>query len=76
MKKSEMKPSTQNILKELSSRFPDQNEFRTATIIETAKSLGYKYGDWKDIISSEFRIRRLLSASNRGEWKPFEMARI
>ena len=58
MKKSEMKPSTQNILKELSSRFPDQNEFRTATIIETAKSLGYKYGDWKDIISSEFRIRR------------------
>ena len=60
MKKSEitLKPSTQNILKELSSRFPDTNEFRTATIIETAKSLGYRYGDWKDLISAEFRIRR------------------
>lgn len=60
MKKSEitLKASTQNILKELSSRFPDTNEFRTATIIETAKSLGYRYGDWKDLITETYRIRR------------------
>jgi hypothetical protein len=57
--KTEMlKPSTQNIAKELAKRFPNQTEFRTATIIETAKSLGYRYGDWKDLISAEVRIRR------------------
>jgi len=57
--KTEMlKPSTQNIAKELANRFPNQTEFRTATIIETAKSLGYRYGDWKDLISAEHRIRR------------------
>ncbi|OUW42804.1 hypothetical protein CBD41_08380 [bacterium TMED181] len=53
-----LKPSTQNIAKELASRYPNQKEFRTATIIETAKSLGYRYGDWKDLISAEYRIRR------------------
>ena len=53
-----LKPSTQNIAKELATRFPNQKEFRTATIIETAKSLGYRYGDWKDLISAEYRIRR------------------
>ena len=53
-----LKPSTQNIAKELVARFPNQTEFRTATIIETAKSLGYRYGDWKDLISAEYRIRR------------------
>lgn len=60
MKKSEItiKASTSNILKELASRFPETNEFRTATIIETAKSLGYRYGDWKDLISNTYRIRR------------------
>ena len=60
MKKSEitLKASTQNILKELSKRFPDTNEFRTATIIETAKSLGYRYGDWAPLISANHRIRR------------------
>ena len=57
--KTEMlKPSTQNIAKELAKRFPNQTEFRTATIIETAKSLGYRYGDWKDLISADVRIRR------------------
>ena len=60
MKKGEItiKTSTTIILKELASRFPDTNEFRTVTIIETAKSLGYKYGDWKDLISKQYRIRR------------------
>ena len=53
-----LKPSTKNIAKELGKRFPDQSEFRTASIIDTAKSLGYRYGDWKDLISSTFRIRR------------------
>ena len=53
-----LKPSTQNIAKSLAKRFPNQTEFRTATIIETAKSLGYRYGDWKDLISAEYRIRR------------------
>lgn len=60
MKKSEitLKASTSNILKELSKRFPDTNEFRTAIIIETAKSLGYRYGDWAPLISAQHRIRR------------------
>ena len=53
-----LKPSTQNIAKELANKFPNQKEFRTATIIETAKALGYRYGDWKDLISAEYRIRR------------------
>ena len=58
VKTETLKPSTQNIAKELATRFPDQTEFRTATIIETAKSLGYRYGDWSPLISSEHRIRR------------------
>jgi len=58
IKNETLKPSTQNIAKELGKRFPDQQEFRTASIIETAKSLGYRYGDWKDLISESFRIRR------------------
>lgn len=60
MKKSELtlKPSTSKIVEELVSRFPDTSEFRTATIIDTAKALGYRYGDWKDLISEQYRIRR------------------
>ncbi len=60
MKKSELtlKPSTTKIVEELVSRFPDTSEFRTATIIDTAKALGYRYGDWKDLISEQYRIRR------------------
>ena len=53
-----LKPSTQIILKELVASHPDQNEFRKGTIEKLAKALGYTGKDYRDLISSDKRIRR------------------
>ena len=54
---NELKISTQNILKELAKNFPDQKQFRKNIIETTGKSLGYTGKDWKDLITSDNRVK-------------------
>ena len=37
-----LKPSTEVILKELATRYPDQTEFRKQQIVDVGQSFGYK----------------------------------
>ena len=53
-----VKISTQKILEELASRFPDKTEFRTSEVVDTGKSLGYTGKDWNPLLQPDNRLRR------------------
>ena len=53
-----VKISTQKILEELASRFPDKTEFRTCEVVDTGKSLGYSGKDWNPLLQPDNRLRR------------------
>ena len=55
---NELKISTQKILEELATRFPNMGSFRKSVIEETAKSLGYTGKDWVPLCSAENRVKR------------------
>ena len=55
---NELKISTQKILEELATRFPNVGSFRKSVIEETAKSLGYTGKDWVPLCSKENRVKR------------------
>ena len=52
-----MKKSTEIILKELASKYPDQTEFRTGAIVDAGKSLGYSGKDWNPLLDKQNRVR-------------------
>jgi hypothetical protein len=53
----DMKISTQNILKELATNYPDQTAFRKNVIESTAKSLGYTGKDFYPMLTAETRVK-------------------
>ena len=52
-----MKNSTQVILKELATRFPDTLEFRRKTVEDISKEMGYTGKDYKSLMTDENRVR-------------------
>ena len=52
-----LKASTQIILKELVSRYPDQTQFRKSVITDLGKEFGYSGKDWKDLTTNENRVK-------------------
>ena len=52
-----MKISTQNILKELATNYPDQTAFRKNVIESTAKSMGYTGKDFYPMLTAETRVK-------------------
>ena len=52
-----LKASTQIILKELASKYPDQTQFRKSTIVDTGKQYGYTGKDWDPIMTKENRVK-------------------
>ena len=52
-----LKASTQIILKELASRYPDQTQFRKSIITDIGKEFGYSGKDWKDLTTNENRVK-------------------
>jgi len=52
-----MKNSTQVILKELATRFPDTLEFRRKTVEDISKEMGYTGKDYKPLMTDENRVR-------------------
>ena len=52
-----MKNSTQVILKELATRFPDTLEFRRKTVEDISKEMGYTGKDYKHLMTDENRVR-------------------
>ena len=55
---NELKISTQKILEELATRFPNMEHFRKSVIEETANSLGYTGKDWSPLCSADTRVKR------------------
>ena len=54
---SEVRISTQNIVKKLVTMYPDQTQFRKNVIVDTAKSLGYRGPDWYALIDGDRRVK-------------------
>ena len=52
-----LKPSTEVILKELVSRYPDQTEFRKQQIVDVGQSFGYKGKDYGPIFDADNRVK-------------------
>jgi DNA-directed RNA polymerase subunit F len=52
-----LKTSTQIILKELASRYPDQTQFRKSTIVDTGKQFGYTGKDWDPLMTQDNRVK-------------------
>ena len=52
-----LKASTQIILKELASRYPDQTQFRKSIITNIGKEFGYSGKDWKDLTTNANRVK-------------------
>ena len=52
-----MKKSTEIILKELASKYPDQTQFRTGTIVDAGKELGYSGKDWNPLLNKSNRVK-------------------
>ena len=52
-----LKPSTEVILKELVSRYPDQTEFRKQQIVDVGQSFGYKGKDYGSIFDADNRVK-------------------
>ena len=53
----DLKISTQNILKELATKYPDQKEFRKNIIESTAKEMGYTGKDFVPLLTAENRVK-------------------
>jgi hypothetical protein len=52
-----MKKSTEIILKELATKYPDQTQFRTGTIVDAGKELGYSGKDWNPLLNKSNRVK-------------------
>ena len=52
-----MNVNTKNILEKLVSSNPDTTIFRKATIVDTAKSLGYSKADWSPLLQTKAEVR-------------------
>lgn len=52
-----MNVNTKNILEKLISSNPDTTIFRKATIVDTAKSLGYSKADWSPLLQTKGEVR-------------------
>tara|TARA_B100000927_G_scaffold291007_1_gene291487 strand:+ start:1904 stop:3046 length:1143 start_codon:yes stop_codon:yes gene_type:complete len=52
-----LKISTQKILTELATRYPDSNEFKKSTIVDIAKENGYTGKDYYCLLSAENRVK-------------------
>ena len=57
MKFSEMKISTQRIVSELASRYPDQTQFRKSAIVDIAKENGYTGKDFYCLMTPDNRVK-------------------
>jgi len=55
---NELKISSQKILEELATRFPNKTEFKTAEVKDAAQSLGYSGKDWNPIFNTAAKIKR------------------
>jgi hypothetical protein len=56
-KVSNLKPSTEVILKELITRYPDQTQFRKQQIVDVGQSFGYKGKDYDPIFEASNRVK-------------------
>jgi midasin (ATPase involved in ribosome maturation) len=52
-----LKKSTQIILKELATRYPDSTEFRKNAIVEVGKEFGYTGKDWDPLMQKNNRVK-------------------
>lgn len=52
-----LKTSTKILLKELATRYPDQDHFRKNIVVDTGKALGYTGKDWDPILTKNNRIK-------------------
>ena len=52
-----VKKSTQIILKELATRYPDSTQFRKNIIVEIGKSFGYTGKDWDPLMQKDNRVK-------------------
>ena len=52
-----LKTSTTILLKDLVSRYPDQEHFRKSTIVDAGKALGYTGKDWDPILTKNNRVK-------------------
>ena len=53
----DLKISTQNILKELATNYPDQTSFRKNVIESTGKAMGYTGKDYNPLMQKENRVK-------------------
>ena len=54
---NQVKISTQNIVGQLMTMYPDQTQFRKNVIVDTAKSMGYRGPDFYPLIDGENRVK-------------------
>ena len=52
-----LKASTQIILKDLATQYPDQVHFRKSTIVDVGKRYGYSGKDWDPIMTKDNRVK-------------------
>ena len=52
-----LKTSTTILLKDLVSKYPDQEHFRKSTIVDAGKALGYTGKDWDPILTKDNRVK-------------------
>jgi MoxR-like ATPase len=52
-----LKKSTEIILKEIATRYPDTTQFRKNIIVEIGKSFGYTGKDWDPIMTKDNRVK-------------------
>ena len=52
-----LKTSTKILLKELATRYPDQDHFRKNVVVDTGKALGYTGKDWDPILTKDNRVK-------------------
>ena len=52
-----LKTSTKILLKELATRYPDQDHFRKSAVVDTGKALGYTGKDWDPILTKNNRVK-------------------
>jgi len=52
-----LKKSTQIILKELATRYPDSTQFRKNAIVEVGKEFGYTGKDWDPLMQKDNRVK-------------------
>ena len=53
----DLKISTQKILEELATRYPDQTEFRKQQIVDVADTFGYTGKDWSPLMTKDNRVK-------------------